>query len=368
MTAQIADVAIVGDGIAGLTVAHECALRGLRVALCGSTRRGAATPASAGILGPSIGGRAPDDPVQQFMIAARDTYPAFLERLLALTGVAVPTVRGIIQFPESNAALDTAVRETPPDAVVLTRDEVAGLEPALPRGWIALFHARDGAVDVPALLAALHSAIDHSPSVARRGMALQVKVADATRATIELHDGSRIVAAHVVIANGAWAGTLLDPRPALPVAPLKGEVAFSPLVPVRHVVFGAGGYLVPRGTELLVGATSQQADFDASTTATATNSLASVADALLPESAPWRHRFTRQLAGLRPVTPDFLPILGSDPDQPVIVYACGYSRNGVLLAPLAASCVAAEISGQPATYDLAPYSCARFTAAGSAAG
>ena len=368
MTPKIADVAIVGDGIAGLTLAHECALRGLHVALCGSTRRGAASPASAGILGPSVGGRPSGDPVQQFMIAARDFYPAFLVRLRALTGADVPTVRGILQFPDSNAALDAATRILPPDAVLLTRDDVAALEPALPRGWIAIHHARDGAVDVPALLAALHAAIDNSPSVARRGMALRAKIVEGGRAAIDLHDGSRIVAAQLVIANGAWAGSLLSPRSPLPVAPLKGEVAFASLVPIRHVVVGAGGYLVPRGAELLIGATSEHTEFDASTTGAATTTLADIADSLLPDSAPWRSRFTRQVAGLRPVTPDLLPILGSDPNEPTIAYACGYSRNGVLLAPLAAACVAAVISGEKPKHDLAPFSSGRFTAAAHSSG
>jgi glycine oxidase len=361
MSPKVTDVAIVGDGIAGLTVAHECAMRGLRVALCGSTRRGAATPASAGILGPSVGGRPRDDAVQHFMIAARDFYPSFLSRVHSLTGASVPTVTGILQFPESNAAMDAAVHSTPPDAVVLDRQQVQDLEPSLPNGWIGILHRRDGAVDVPALLAALHVAIDNSPSVVRRGMAIQVRVVEGTRATLDLHDGSKIVARHVVIANGAWAGTLLKPRPPIPVAPLKGEVAFAPLVPVRHVVFGAGGYLVPRTTELLIGATSNESEFDASTTPTATAALSTIADTLLPASAPWRRRFTRQIAGLRPVTPDLLPILGNDPDDPVIVYACGYSRNGVLLAPLAAACVAAVVNGETPAHDITAFAASRFT-------
>ena len=361
MSPRVADVAIVGDGIAGLTVAHECAMRGLRVALCGSTRRGSATAASAGILGPSIGGRPQDDVVHRFMIDARDFYPWFLSRLHTLTGARVPTVAGILQFPESNTAMEAAVHSPPPDALVLDRQQVQDLEPALPQGWVGILHHRDGAVDVPALLAALHVAIDNSPSVVRRGMAIQVRVDERSHATLDLHDGSRIVAQRVIIANGAWAGTLLKPRPSLPVAPLKGEIAFAPLVPVRHVVFGAGGYLVPRTAELLVGATSNESEFDASTTPTATTTLSTIADTLMPASAPWRARFTRQIAGLRPVTPDLLPILGTDPDDPGVVYACGYSRNGVLLAPLAAACVAAVVSGESPSHDIAAFAASRFT-------
>jgi glycine/D-amino acid oxidase-like deaminating enzyme len=60
------------------------------------------------------------------------------------------------------------------------------------------------------------------------------------------------------------------------------------------------------------------------------------------------------------VTPDFLPIIGRDPDYPSLLYACGHSRNGVLLAPLTADCIAALAVAEDPPYSIAPFSVERF--------
>ena len=362
MTRNVADVVVIGDGLAGLTVALECATRGLTVVLCGSSRTGAASGASAGVLGPSVGGRSIDHPAQRFMIAARDLYPSFLAGLHALTGITVPTVRGVLQFPETNSALDAVERAVPSDARLLGPYELRDLEPALPRGWVGLFHEHDGAVDVSALLAALDSAVSRESGIARRGEAAGVFPGGSNALSIGLRDGSRVTAPHCIVANGVWAGLLPGLPRALPIAPLKGEIAFALPAPLRHVVFGGGGYVVPRGGELLIGATSQETGLDARVTEEGASVLAAIADAVLPGSVPWRSRLTRQIAGLRPVTPDLLPIVGPDPSERSIVYACGYSRNGVLLAPLVARCVADVVCGGMPEYDLAPFSPTRFPA------
>jgi glycine oxidase len=313
-------------------------------------------------LGPSVGGRSIDHPAQRFMLAARDLYPSFLAQLDTLTGISVPTVLGVLQFPESNSALDAVERAVPSDATLLGSRELADLEPALPRGWVGLFHERDGAVDVSALLAALESAVSRDRGIVRRGEAAQVRPDGRNVRSILLLDGARLTAAHCIVANGAWAGLLPGLPRALPVAPLKGEIAFATSALLRHVVFGGGGYIVPRGGELLVGATSQETGFDARPTEAAAKALATIADAVLPGNAPWRPRLTRQIAGLRPVTPDLLPIVGPDPSEPSVVYACGYSRNGVLLAPLVARCVADVVCGGTPEHDLTPFSPMRFPA------
>ncbi|HEX2781690.1 MAG TPA: FAD-dependent oxidoreductase, partial [Gemmatimonadaceae bacterium] len=141
---------------------------------------------------------------------------------------------------------------------------------------------------------------------------------------------------------------------------IKGEIAIASGRAVRRVVFGAGGYVVPRGADLLVGATSEDAGFDAGPTAKGLATLDGIARTLL---APWPRgeaRFAARYAGLRPVTPDLLPILGADPDVPALLYACGYSRNGILLAPLAAECIAALASGEGPAFDLSPFRADRF--------
>jgi len=72
-------------------------------------------------------------------------------------------------------------------------------------------------------------------------------------------------------------------------------------------------------------------------------------------------------SGLRPVTPDLLPILGADPEFPALVYACGHSRNGILLAPITAAVTRAAALGENPQWDLSPFGIARFTASMSGA-
>jgi glycine oxidase len=277
-------------------------------------------------------------------------------------------VLGVLQFPESNSSLDALERAVPPNATLIGGKELADLEPALSRGWVGLFHERDGAVDVGVLHAALSSAVSRVGGATRCGEAAGVRRDGRNATSVELRDGSRLRAAHCIVANGAWAGLLPGLPRTLPIAPLKGEIVFATPAPLRHVVFGGGGYLVPRGDELLIGATSQETGFDSRVTEAATTSLSAVADAVLPGSAPWRPRLTRQVAGLRPVTPDLLPIVGADPDQASIVYACGYSRNGVLLAPLVAQCVTDVVCGVEPGFNLAAFSPARFATTDTSSG
>jgi glycine oxidase len=93
-------------------------------------------------------------------------------------------------------------------------------------------------------------------------------------------------------------------------------------------------YLVPRGGETVVGATSEEAGFDITVDHETIDGLHRAAAALVPAllSAP----IARSWAGIRPTTPDMLPILDRDPEMPSVVYAVGHSRNGILLAPLTA--------------------------------
>ena len=315
-----ADVAVIGDGVAGLACALACARRGLRVALIGARSRAAASPAAAGILAPSIAPRAPDDPAQRFLVAARDAWPAWLESLAEESDVEVPLRLGLL-------------------------DVDAGV-----------FHERDGAVEVPALLRALDLAIEH-----RRVPRLETgaRAVERDGATIVVDTpAERLRANHVIVAGGAWAAALSGLPSPLPVSPLAGVTAV-----VRgegalgHVLYGHGGYLVPRGDAVVVGATSRDAGYDARITDADRATLAEVARALRGIDAA---RLEHHALGFRPMTPDGLPILGRDARDPRLLLATGYSRNGILLAPLAASCVAALVAGAEPPMPLAPFALARF--------
>jgi glycine oxidase len=131
--------------------------------------------------------------------------------------------------------------------------------------------------------------------------------------------------------------------------------------PLRHVTYGGGGYAVPRGDgRTLVGSTMERVAFDAGTTEAGLAHVRATGAAICPALA------TRPIlngwAGLRPITPDLLPILGREPELPAIVYACGHSRNGVLLAPLTGDVVADIVQGTDLAHDISPFRPDRFAA------
>ena len=129
-------------------------------------------------------------------------------------------------------------------------------------------------------------------------------------------------------------------------------------VPIQHVTYADGGYLVPRGNTLLVGATSEETGFTNATTEDGLAWLRAIAHRAIPsldEALVVDH-----WAGLRPVTPDGLPILGRDPSLHTLIYACGFSRNGILLAPWAATQLAALLAGGQTSPAFEQFTVTRF--------
>ncbi|MBK5188439.1 MAG: FAD-dependent oxidoreductase, partial [Gemmatimonadaceae bacterium] len=112
----------------------------------------------------------------------------------------------------------------------------------------------------------------------------------------------------------------------------------------------------------VVGATMEEVGFDSRTTPEGLASLTAIARRISPASAS--ARLVSHWAGLRPVTPDRLPILGRDPEFPHLVYACGHGRNGILLAPITGDAIGALAVGAPSPHDLSPFSIARFAEVG----
>jgi glycine oxidase len=157
------------------------------------------------------------------------------------------------------------------------------------------------------------------------------------RTPFALHGGDAFV-----IAAGAWSGEIggIPPDAMPPVIPVKGEmIALKPArentVPTR-LIWGDDLYLIPRHDRLLVGATVARAGFDTSLTDAAEEQLLARAQALLPGLAQWE--LVEHWAGLRPGTPDDLPVVG-ETSVPGLFVASGQFRNGILFAPAIADAV-----------------------------
>jgi glycine oxidase len=324
-----------------------------------------ASPAAAGILAPSIEhGIEISTAAHSAAIAARDLFPSYVAWLKERTGIEVPLNRlGILELAEHEGRAERLQRDLPATATWLGRSALAELEPELSRAAGAVFHPTDGSVDNGVLLEALRALLRASRWVEVRAERAARIDLGATRPAAVTVDGERYEGGDLVLAAGAWVATLSGLPRSLPVEPLRGQMISYRPSPLRHVVYGKRGYLVPRSDDrLLVGATMERAGFAPETTEEGVREMERVAVTICPSLAG-RPRLAAW-AGLRPVTPDLLPIIGRDPDRPRLVYACGHSRNGVLLAPWTGSMIGGILAGRAMDSDLAPFAVERFAREG----
>lgn len=354
-----ADVVVVGAGLVGLAATLALADRGIRVLLVNDTRRGEASPAAAGMLAPTVE-PATAGPAHDFALAARDRYPDYLAALHERTGIDVPLNRlGVIRLALDDRERATMREALPAGARWLSPAEVAELEPALAPVAGASFHPGDGAVNNLVLMRALKHAVGRHGRVRVIGDAVTevAFVEGAVRAATR--DERRLAAAQMVLATGAWARSLDGlPRP-LRVEPVRGQMMSVVSRALRHVVYGGAGYVVPRADgRTLIGATMEHVGFDPSFTEEGVAAVRAMGGAIAPTLSD--ARLLNAWAGLRPMTPDGLPIIGRDPEEPALLYACGHSRNGVLMAPLTGDCIADLATGAEPRHDLGAFRVERF--------
>jgi glycine oxidase len=163
----------------------------------------------------------------------------------------------------------------------------------------------------------------------------------------------------VINCAGAWAGQI-GPH-AFPTRPVKGQM-LCVVMPgknfLRHVIRTPDVYLIPRSDgRLLIGATVEEAGFDKQIVPETIQKLRSTALQLMPRLS--EARILEAWAGLRPGTPDKLPILGATPTTGYFV-ATGHFRDGILLAPVTAKIMASVVTGSTPSLDLSAFSATRF--------
>ena len=184
-----------------------------------------------------------------------------------------------------------------------------------------------------------------------------------------------IEADHVVLAAGCWSAAVggLPDHARPPVRPIKGQILTlrqppgDPLVSrtLRGIVRGSSIYVVPRDDgRVVVGATVEERGWD--TTATAGGAYELLRDALALVPGLDDAELAAVRAGLRPGSPDGLPMVGPSALTGLVV-ATGHHRNGILLTPVTADAVAAAVTGEPVPDEVAACDPRRFTAAGRSA-
>ena len=132
-------------------------------------------------------------------------------------------------------------------------------------------------------------------------------------------------------------------------------------IPDHDAIRSPEAYLVPRSDgRILVGTTVEEAGFDKRTDVATIQRLHRAAIALVPTLK--NAKILEDWAGLRPGTPDALPILGAT-STPGYYVATGHFRDGILLAPITARVMADVIEEKNPDCDLGSFSAARFTRA-----
>eukprot|EP00968_Pinguiococcus_pyrenoidosus_P010447 scaffold825_cov249-Pinguiococcus_pyrenoidosus.AAC.42 len=358
---------VIGGGVAGLSVALEAASRGLQVrlrvevtarqflsattsqvAVLSRDTAESASLTAAGMLAPQSE-RLEPGAYLDLCLRARASYPDFVAKIESLSGLETGFgARGGFFAPALQG--DVNHRWTPPSeagpAEWMDAERARTLEPLLGEdvvgGW---WYPNDMQVEPRKLHRALWKACEHV-GVNLVQVAAEELLPTAQSTTIDqirLSDGRFVGCNDVVIASGSWMRELLP----VPVYPIKGQMmALRPpegdqaSQKLDRVLFGDSCYVVPKTDgRIIVGATSEpEAGFDCRVTPKGLSTLFAKLGKLTPSLLEYTIEET--WAGLRPSTPDFLPILGKSNDGRFyenVYYAGGYWRNGMLLPPGTAS-------------------------------
>jgi len=378
------DVVVIGAGVIGLATAWRAGCRGLRVLVLERNRAGGATShVAAGMLAPIAEATPGEEPLLELGLRSASRYPAFLDDLALAAGVERPALGDsrcgtllVARDADEAEALERelAVRERYGLAVERLRpSEGRRREPGLAPGLrLALDVPDDHAIDPRALTAALHAAVRHGGGEVRESVTVAgISVADERVTGVRLDDGSVVAAESVVVAAGVWSAALqgIPEASRVPLRPVKGQIMrlHDPAGPglLTRVIRMGPSYVVPRGDgRYVIGATSEERGFDTTVTAGAAFELLRDASQLVPGVSEWVLDEFR--AGLRPATPDNLPVIGAGA-LPGLYWAVGHRRSGILLAPVTAELVADALAGEAVDPAATPFSPGRFVVVESSA-
>jgi len=362
------DAVIAGGGIIGASIALELASAGLKVAVFDTQKPGReASWASAGMISAS-----PESPAMASLLplslASVRLYPEFIGPVEELSGQSVGY--------RKDGALDIA----------LTEEEARGLSEMLPRHRAAglraeLVNPQQARKLQPLLSSEVCSAI-HRPDEASLDNRLftEATLEAARRKGVEIFSGNGakalwfegstcaglqletgcVAARWTVIAAGCFSARIEGAAPYAPVIPAKGQMMAlrCDAVRLQRDLWLGHNYLVPRNDgRIIAGATVEYEGFDRSVTAGGSRQILNAALSLLPGLD--KACVEETWAGLRPDSPDHLPILGPT-DRNGLLIATGHFRSGILLTPVTARLVREWITSQKVSVDWAPFSPMRF--------
>src|SRR6266478_3013230 len=362
------DVAIAGGGLIGGSIALELSRAGMRVGLYDRQQPGQeASWASAGILSP-----APENPESVALVplgkASLSLYPAFIAQVEEVSGMstgfrAKGTLEALFSH-DTKAELSTIIalhHGLGLKAEPLRAEDARELEPALSEEVkAAVLRPDECSVDNRALTIAVLDAARRSGAEISSGNGAKAIWREGGRCRGLILQNEKVEAAWTIIATGSFSAAIEGVAAYAPVRPAKGQIVAlrAEDLEIERVLWSEHIYLVPRNDgRILAGATVEYVGFDKRTTAGGVEKILSAAIELAPGLA--NARVEETWAGLRPDSPDHLPILGpADPEG--LLMATGHFRSGILLAPITAKLMREWITEQRFSVDWERFSPLRF--------
>jgi glycine oxidase len=365
------DAIIAGGGLIGSAIALELARNELRVALFDSQEPGhEASWASAGILSP-----APENPGMISLVpigkASLAMYSEFIAQVEELSGIATGyRTKGTVEALFSRHAreeLNTIValhRGLGLKAEAISAKEAREMEPALSEEIeAAVLRPEEASVDNRQLSKSLIEAAKRSGAEIHAGSAVEAIWSEGSQCRGVVVQGERISAKHTIVAAGSFSSQIAGAGEYAPVQPAKGQMVSlrCDSAQIERVLWSERIYLVPRNDgRILCGATVEHVGFDKTVTAGGIHSNLDAAIELAPVLA--QAHLEETWAGLRPDTPDHLPILGPT-DLEGLLIATGHFRSGVLLTPITAKLIGEFVAQKTPSVDWEKFSPLRFKAA-----
>src|SRR5215472_13407542 len=349
-TVNSPDVIIAGGGIIGVSIALELRERGLQVMVLDRGEPGQeASSAAAGMLAAFD----PETPSALCPLAQESAriFPDYVRKLESLSGMQVD-----LRSQGTIALFDGSSVPAAPEVGTyhkLSADELHRIEPAVAVQAYSAFLVEESSVDPVLLMRAALKAASAMGIEVRGGTEITAIRAHGGRIEVTTGPG-HLSAAKAINCRGAWSGAPVKPRKGQMLAVRPQETA------LEHVVHAPGIYVVPRSSgRLVIGATVEDVGFDKTVEPETIHDLHRAAVDLVPELAS--AEVVASWAGLRPGTPDDLPVLG-ETETPGVFTASGHYRNGILLAPVTARIMANLFMGTATGFDISAFSPLRFAA------
>jgi glycine oxidase len=359
-------VVVIGGGIAGLSIGWRLVQQGAQVTVLERAQPGmGATWASAGMIAPTAEGGDENAPDVALGHASAAMWPAFAAEIEEKSGRKIGYEKpGTLILARNDGEMSALTARG--SAKILSAQEARAIEPMLkPDIAGALFDAGEAMVDNRAIGLALARAFVRAGGALSSNEAVVRIEMEGDKAIGAITPFSHHHADAFVLAAGAWTSQIegLPPHVMPPVIPVKGEmIALTPpegvgAVP-SHVIWGNGIYIVPRLRRLFIGATLTRSGFDTSPTGEAEDWLFTRATEVLSPLYEWD--VSEHWTGLRPGSPDDLPLLGATSVANLFV-ASGQYRNGILFAPAIAEAMCSLVLGRSPSFDIAVFDPRRFT-------